>query len=274
MEGVGLIVLGVLAGIFLVLWLVAHSRLVRPELVVIEPLHLVKSWQAARYVGRGSQVEQALKTLTAAKLGGSLLEELLPVNRSRPVKVAVLASQVLPLVGEQKVVRENGKTFSYVAGLRREVEQKLIITATEKDELKKLEETAGSHGFLVVLVGRTAVHAQVSKIENWQHVYLGAVLLEPVVDQKRIKNLSPTLPKKVLTCLPATLASYLAEKIGVTGSEYTVSPNDSAATFEQKVERAAVIALADADSRFRACRVLERSYRCHCQEAGSRVVNE
>lgn len=255
----------VLAGMFFLLWLVAHSRLQKPTLTLIEPLHLVtKSWQIARYTGQGSQVEVAMKVLASTKNGESEVEKILPAIKGKLLKAALLDSRTLPLIGEQKLVEENNKRFSYIIGVNSEVSSRLILTSTEKKELEKLEEKAGSHGFLALLVGRSSIHGSGEKLESLQHVYLGAVLLEPVLDAKVLAKISALPePKKFLTVLPATLAASLAQKAGLAGPVFTANSTVSAEKFDQKVQSATVIASADSDTRYRATRALEHTHRCH-----------
>ncbi len=256
------VMLVVIAAVFFWLWLVAHSRLSKPTIAIIEPFDLVKSWHVARFDGQGSQVEAALKVLAATKKGEAMLDGILPAVKGKVPKAALLDHRELSLLGEQKLVEEGSKKFSYVAGLAAEIIPQLLLSAAEKKELLTLEANAGEHGFLALFVGRTAVHG-LAKLEGLEHVYLGAVLLEPAIIQKALPQITALpAPKKVLTVLPATFAEHLAEKVGITGPAYTPSSNDSAERFDQKVLSATIIAGANADSRYRAIRTLEHDYRC------------
>ncbi len=254
----------VMAGLFFVLWLVAHQRLQKPVLQIIEPLGLlIKSWQVARYTGQGSQVEAALKVLAATKNSQSEVEKILPAMKGKLPKVALLDSRTLSLVGEQKLVEENSKKFSYIIGLASDVSAQLLLGAIEKKELEKLEEKAGHHGFLALFVGRSSVHGIGEKLASLQHVYLGAVLLEPALDAKVLAKISALPePKKFITVLPTALAAWLAAKADINGLVFSPSPTISAEKFDQKVYDSAVIASTDADTHYRAIRTLEHSFRC------------
>lgn len=238
-----------------------------PSVMLIEPLLLmVRRWQIARLTGDGNKVEVALGWLESTHVGDGLLEQILPTPKKRNRDgVTLISSRQLPLLGEQRLVRQGKQTFSVIVGTAGDVLPELILTKAERAKLQQETDQAAEHGFLTLLVGQTAVHSTSSDAPTrLEHVFLGSVLLEPLLDTVTIEKIGrlPNVEKRLLTVLPKIFASYLAEKIGVTGQADALTGQESPEVFEKQVHAAAVLAEADHQRRYQIIRALQLTHHC------------
>lgn len=219
----GLAVMAVL----LLLWREPRKK----SVLFVEPLGtIIKKWQFARHEGITGEIEAALSQLAQLPIVDVLLEPLVASLKSKHFhlgKVELVDLKMLGSYSWQAVLKQDRKTFSYVFGLRDEIEPYLDkASCLEVTSALSDENTAGRHGFLQLALGVCQLHgASPQKTTNLRHRLLGVVLFEPVIDEGFIEKLMHSGKGRIkfLTVSPLSFAEAIFTRHGIAKINLAVS---------------------------------------------------
>ncbi len=205
--------------------LLGHTRdPKRRKLLFLEPLGtVITQWRPVRFVGDQVALPQSLKLLVATRTSdASALDLILSLELDgRPMSAELLEHQLLGAWAEQRVVVDEGRSLSLLAGdpaivlraSRYRSDGRTLLTESDRAEINLTAKRAGEHGYLALAVAKRYFHSRIFEADK--HTWLGLILLEPIIDESLIARVRQLIPGRVklLSVLPTELLGYIQTKV-------------------------------------------------------------